>query len=390
MTPVYLRLESRGTKAYMSLTISIKASQWSSSFNKVRESHKRSGELNTIITDAVDAARKVWLSAQIKGQSPTAKEIKASLGLQSSDFFSHADRYLNRKAEKKNLHTYRNKRSALDSFSKFVIERKGDRILPFEEMLPDLILDYDDYLVVDNNSDSTRIVKIGIIKSLVKSAKNMGLLDTNLDPFSAYKKPSKKDTRNVILNGDELRKFEDVDLSEYPEASLARDAFMFSFYCYGMRCSDVLRLKRSNVEGDAIRFTILKTNDFKSIPLREESKVIIERYLEPGNEDEYIFPLLRRKPKQGRKDEAARRTYANQQINKGLRQAVQMAGIKKHITFHCARHSFAAKAVTAGASLWNLQQALGHKHPTTTAAYTKQWEPGSEDEEMKRVYENGR
>ena len=57
--------------------------------------------------------------------------------------------------------------------------------------------------------------------------------------------------------------------------------------------------------------------------------------------------------------------------NKKLQQWIKDAGIKKHITFHCARHTFATLALTNGADLYVIQKLLGHSEIKTTAIYTK-------------------
>jgi len=54
-----------------------------------------------------------------------------------------------------------------------------------------------------------------------------------------------------------------------------------------------------------------------------------------------------------------------------LDQWCRMAGITKHVTFHCSRHTFATMALTAGADIYVIKDLLGHSKVQTTQLYTK-------------------
>jgi site-specific recombinase XerD len=50
---------------------------------------------------------------------------------------------------------------------------------------------------------------------------------------------------------------------------------------------------------------------------------------------------------------------------------MEKAGIDKHITFHCARHSFATMMLTLGTDIYTTSKLLGHNHVATTEIYAK-------------------
>ena len=58
-------------------------------------------------------------------------------------------------------------------------------------------------------------------------------------------------------------------------------------------------------------------------------------------------------------------------ISKILTSWVKEAGIKKKITFHCARHTFAVMMLDLGTDIYTVSKLLGHKKLTTTQIYAK-------------------
>jgi len=58
-------------------------------------------------------------------------------------------------------------------------------------------------------------------------------------------------------------------------------------------------------------------------------------------------------------------------MNVALMQWTLKAGITKHITFHCARHSFAVLQLTLGTEIFTLSKLLGHSELKTTQIYAK-------------------
>ena len=58
-------------------------------------------------------------------------------------------------------------------------------------------------------------------------------------------------------------------------------------------------------------------------------------------------------------------------INCSLRRITKQCGISRHITFHCARHTYATMLLTYGADLYTVSKLLGHSNIATTQIYAK-------------------
>lgn len=139
-----------------------------------------------------------------------------------------------------------------------------------------------------------------------------------------------------------------------------RRAFIFSCYC-GLRWCDVKDLTFANVDysNRLLRFEQAKTKGHSTasgvvIPLNDGLLKLIG---EPDNgkgKDSLIFPLP-----------------SHTMCLKALRHWVKRAGIDKHITWHCARHSFAVNILNNGANIKTVASLLGHSGLKHTEKYTR-------------------
>lgn len=117
--------------------------------------------------------------------------------------------------------------------------------------------------------------------------------------------------------------------------------------------SDIRRLKWKNIvktqKGWALDFTTQKTDYDALLPISDEA---VEFCGERGNPEDYVFPGLK-----------------HHVIQKNLKPWIEAAGITKHITFHCFRHTFATLQVTAGTDIYVISKMLTHSNVTVTQIY---------------------
>lgn len=139
-----------------------------------------------------------------------------------------------------------------------------------------------------------------------------------------------------------------------------RRAFIFCLYC-GLRWCDVKDLTFNNVDysNRLLKFEQAKTKGHSSassviIPLNDGLLSLIGQPSADGNREEVIFPLP-----------------SHNMCLKALRHWTARAGIEKHITWHCARHSFAVNILNNGANIKTVASLLGHSGLKHTEKYTR-------------------
>lgn len=139
-----------------------------------------------------------------------------------------------------------------------------------------------------------------------------------------------------------------------------RRAFIMSLYC-GLRFCDVKDLTFGNVDY-ANRLLSFEQNKTKghsassgvTIPLNDGLLQLIGQPREGEDKDSLIFPLP-----------------SHTMCLKALRRWTARAGIDKHITWHCGRHSFAVNILNNGANIKTVASLLGHSGLKHTEKYTR-------------------
>ncbi|MDG1261522.1 MAG: site-specific tyrosine recombinase XerD [Flavobacteriales bacterium] len=191
-----------------------------------------------------------------------------------------------------------------------------------------------------------------------------GLIDVN--PMDLIESPRLGSKLPDTLSYHEIEQlFNAVDLSR--SDGHRNRAILETLYSCGLRVSELtsLRISHLYVDDGFIR-VIGKGNKERLVPIGASALKYIDLYLqqertqlliEPGSED-YIFLNHRG------------RFLSRVSVFNFVKKAVEVAGIKKRISPHTFRHSFASHLVEAGADLRAVQEMLGHESITTTEIYT--------------------
>lgn len=182
-----------------------------------------------------------------------------------------------------------------------------------------------------------------------------GLIDNN--PFKlldAKEKPQKKSAMREFLTIEELRTL----IATPCRYEIVKKAFLFSCFT-GLRYSDMMALKWNEIHKAADGKTLyieheqVKTKNMVTIPLSNEALKWMPR--KPKG-DERVFHQLR---------------ITSTTVEVVLGEWMQEAGIQKHITYHCSRHTAATLLLTLGADLYTVSKILGHRSIRMTEVYAK-------------------
>ena len=165
------------------------------------------------------------------------------------------------------------------------------------------------------------------------------------------------------LSAGEIEKLELVPLDGL--LGLARDIFLFSYYCHGMRFGDAVTIEMSAIKEGVISYQMGKSKDIREIEIHPKLSAIIAKY----GHGKYLFPLITKDFDVWSKKEVI--GSANTLMNTYLKRVAIISGIETKISMHIARHSFANNAKKKGINPIILKDALGHSSFAMTEKYLK-------------------
>ena len=137
------------------------------------------------------------------------------------------------------------------------------------------------------------------------------------------------------------------------ENEVLKRAFFFAILT-GIRLCDIHELTWGEIQktstGWRVDFTQRKTHGVDYLPINEQAYSLCG---EPGEHDQQIFAGL----------------TGSSWISRPLKKWIAASGIKKHITFHCSRHTFATLQLENGTDIFVVKGMLGHTNVKTTQIY---------------------
>jgi len=174
--------------------------------------------------------------------------------------------------------------------------------------------DYVGYLRDVKEMRNTTIGKqLSFLKWFLRWAFKKGVHQNNA--YDSYKPKLKSTQKKIIfLTWDELNRLREFKIPSNKQAlERVRDVFLFQCFT-GLRYSDVFNLRRSDIKGDHIEVTTVKTSDSLIIELNNHSKAILDKYKDVAFENDKVLPVI-----------------TNQKMNDYLKELAEMAGIDEPV-----------------------------------------------------------
>ena len=297
----------------------------------------------------------------LKGMA-TATEVKEAFqGIASSQvgvlelFDEHNSAFEKMVGVNRAIRTWWKYRNAYSHLEKFIGKKYHVKDIPVRQLDISFIEDYDYFLRIDcrqmpntvlcNITPLRRIINIAIKKCII-----------NRDPFSGYS-PERPELQHRYLPWEDLSKIMNAPFSR-PKLNFTRDMFVFSCFT-GLSFSDLYQLTHEQIikTDDNTMWLMVnrqKTNTPSNVPLLDIPLKIIEKYKGLAKNNK-VFPMV-----------------SCAHTNAYLKEIARECGIRRRLTFHMSRHTFATEiCISHGVSLGITSRMMGHCKPATTLIYAQ-------------------
>lgn len=258
-------------------------------------------------------------------------------------------------------HTCRSLLHSLESFADM-------EVLGFADLSAGLFMSFEHHLLSSGCSRNTSACYFRALRAVCRQAESRKLLTDATSLFSGVF-TGYEETGKRALNLEQLRTLADADLEEVPGLAPARDFFILSYYLRGIPFIDLAHLRRTDIEGNILRYHRSKTGRPLTVTLEPWMWEIINRYSSGGTGSSYLLPIIRR-PGSIRKErqqyESALRLY-NMHLGR-LSEYLEL-GVK--LTSYVARHTWATLAYNEDIPVSKISAGLSHASEEITHTYLR-------------------
>ena len=364
---VCMRITVNGTRVENNIRKSIDPALWSQAKETARGKSRRACDLNTYIEEARIKLYQIFCELEQQNRPVTAhllqelffgqekpEEVRTLLGTMQE----HNDQCRALVGTDYALITVRRYESCRRYLAELIRQRYGKEDLPLTEVNGELVRAFAFYLKTEKGCQQNTVIRY--MKCLKKITDLACANDWMAkDPFLGIRFHEKEVVRE-FLTMDELQT---IYHKEFPleRLTLVRDVFIFAAFT-GLAFIDVQQLAPEHIVRDNngnlwIRKPRQKTKNMCNIPLLDIPQEILRKYAD--------HPTRRRKG-------VLLPVPCNQKMNSYLKEIADICMIRKNLTTHCARHSYATSVCLAnGVSLENVAKMLGHSNIKMTQHYAR-------------------
>lgn len=363
--PVFMRLTINGERADASIKRFIEPHAWNSAKGKANEKSRGGKDLNLYL-DAISAnILRIQRDLELDKKEVSAQIIlNRYLGKEQSDrhtlmevFRAHNEKCRALSGISLAPATVIRYETTLRLTEEFLQKNYKKEDCYLDEVTNQFIEDFEFFLkTVRRCCHNTTTKYLLNFKKIIRIALAKGWMKK--DPFAQVHFHFESVEREFL----EKQELKAMLNKEITITRLAQVRDIFCFCCLtGLAFTDVQQLKAEHLVADIhgkiwIRKARQKTKNMCNIPLLDEAQKIIDRYREHPYCQTHgvLLPVC-----------------SNQKMNSYLKELADICGIRKNLSTHCARHTFATLTLASGATIDNVAKMLGHANVNMTRRYAK-------------------
>lgn len=366
-TNLYVRISIDSRRVNISLKSKVPFDLWDSSKQLVDGNSKQAREANNLISETRTKIFQNYQDLRFQNKKVTADLLKSNFlgeGPRDKTLLDILE-YHKQKIEKTlTKGTIRNFGVTEKYVLRFLKEELKTTNIYLNELNYKFINDFANFLFnywpkghVNAMSHNTVMKHLQRLRKIITLAFHLEWVEK--DPFIRWKPTFQKKERD-FLNLNELKQIEDFNFHN-ERLDRVRDLFVFSCYT-GISFTDMNDLTKDNVRNgmDSQKWIFTSRNKTKAkvkIPLLDKALEILEKYeSHPMTEiTQSLLPVI-----------------TNVKVNLYLKEVADLCDIKKNLTFHMARHTFATTVTLSnGVPIETVSKLLGHTKIATTQIYAR-------------------
>ncbi|TDN93397.1 site-specific recombinase XerD [Salegentibacter sp. 24] len=377
--PLALRISENYKTNYHWLGHYILEKDWDKKFGKAKKSHPNHKKLNHFLMKKMTEAQDLYFHSE---DDLTPRQIKNKLkgpgGSQS--FFAVAAERVKQKYDKGTFSVAKSELSILYNLEEFlnlktsqrkeaviksIKERRRIRVsktrkgeysfedaityfkrntrLEFREINESFLNKFkafcSTYLGQKTRTITNQLI---FIRTLFNVAIKDGIVSQKYYPFAGEKEKIRIGSGNKIgLTAEEVTKIENLAVESHSSIWHTKNIWLVSFYFAGIRISDVVALKWTDIKDGRLYYVMNKNEKPLSFKVPDKAKTIFNLYLMDKTENNgYIFPFLKDADQQDPKSVFLKMRNATKVLNKFLKRIADECKIDKNLSNHIARHTF--------------------------------------------------
>lgn len=367
--PLAIRITKDRKSIFISVGQYISLSDWDERQSKVKKSHPNSGRLNNLLLKKLSESNDKLLEIESTENQVSQYTLKQKLrkSFKKTGLFSILDAYLLNLERSKRFSQLAPEKSRVANLKSFI----GSNEIYMEDVTDSLIEKYKLYLKVEKELKDRSIVNHLIsLRTIYNIAIKEGYVDAKHYPFGKDKiKIRLPESNKIGLNKEEVKILEDLPIEPSNPRYHAKNVWLFAFYFAGMRVSDVLQIKWSDIVDGRLLYTMGKNKKVLSLVIPKKALAIIKAYSNPkAPKSGFVFPELQNCNTEDLKQLRTRINTSVRKFNKHLLNLSKELGIDKKLSMHIARHTFGNLSGDK-IPIQMLQRLYRHSSITTTINY---------------------